>query len=62
MLVAPVKVGEEAITASGSVITKSVPDGALALSRAQQVNKEGAARRLVEMYKKAKAKRQKAAE
>lgn len=59
MLVAPVSVGAEAMTASGSVITKSVPDGALALSRAEQVTKPNAGRRLFEMYKNAKAKRQK---
>ncbi|MDQ7056782.1 MAG: DapH/DapD/GlmU-related protein [Persephonella sp.] len=34
MLVAPVTVGEEAVTGSGSVITKDVPDKALAVERA----------------------------
>ena len=43
MLVAPVTVGDEAMTASGSVITKDVSDGALALARAQQVEKPGMA-------------------
>ena len=61
MLVAPVTIGDEAMTASGSVITKDVPDGALAMGRAEQVNKLNAGRRLFDMYKKAKAKRQKAA-
>ena len=32
MLVAPVRVGDDAMTGSGSVITQDVPDGALALS------------------------------
>jgi bifunctional UDP-N-acetylglucosamine pyrophosphorylase/glucosamine-1-phosphate N-acetyltransferase len=41
MLVAPVTVGDAAMTASGSVITQDVPDGALALGRARQVNKPG---------------------
>jgi len=59
MLVAPVKIGAEAMTASGSVITKDVPDGALALGRAKQEIKPGAGRKLFEMYKTAKAKRQK---
>jgi bifunctional UDP-N-acetylglucosamine pyrophosphorylase/glucosamine-1-phosphate N-acetyltransferase len=59
MLVAPVNVGEEAMTGSGSVITHDVPDGALALSRTQQVNKSGAARRLFDMYRKARDNRQK---
>ncbi len=62
MLVAPVNIGDEAMTASGSVITRDVPAGALALSRAEQVTKPGAARRLFDMYKSAKAKRQKGRE
>ena len=36
MLVAPVKVGKGASTGAGSTITKDVPDGALAISRARQ--------------------------
>lgn len=36
MLVAPITIGEEAITGSGSVITKDVPDRALAIERNQQ--------------------------
>lgn len=59
MLVAPVKVGEGAMTASGSVITSDVEDGALALGRTKQVSKPGAATKLFELYKAAKAKRQK---
>lgn len=43
MLVAPVKVGEGASTAAGSVITKDVPAGALAVGRARQKNLEGRA-------------------
>ncbi|WP_114964324.1 bifunctional UDP-N-acetylglucosamine diphosphorylase/glucosamine-1-phosphate N-acetyltransferase GlmU [Alkalilacustris brevis] len=45
MLVAPVTVGEGAMTASGSVITRDVPEGALGLSRAPQENKPGFAAR-----------------
>jgi len=41
MLVAPVKVGAGAATAAGSIITKNVPDGALAVARARQKNLEG---------------------
>lgn len=59
MLVAPVKVGDGAMTASGSVITRDVPDDALAFGRAQQVNKTGAARRLFDLYKSARNKRRK---
>ena len=41
MLVAPVTVGDGAMTASGSVITMDVPGDALGLGRARQVNKAG---------------------
>lgn len=51
MLVAPVEVGDEAMTASGSVITRDVPEAALAVARAVQVNKPGLARKLFEMLK-----------
>ena len=40
-LVAPVKVGDRAYTGTGSVITKDVPDGALAVARTRQTNIEG---------------------
>jgi bifunctional UDP-N-acetylglucosamine pyrophosphorylase/glucosamine-1-phosphate N-acetyltransferase len=43
--VAPVEVGDDAWIAAGSVITKDVPSGALAVARAKQENKEGYARR-----------------
>ncbi len=39
-LVAPVKVGKGAFTAAGSTVTRSVPDGALAVARVRQDNKE----------------------
>jgi bifunctional UDP-N-acetylglucosamine pyrophosphorylase/glucosamine-1-phosphate N-acetyltransferase len=42
-LVAPVKVGDGAIVAAGSVITEEVPPNALALGRARQVTKTGRA-------------------
>ncbi|WP_375263395.1 bifunctional UDP-N-acetylglucosamine diphosphorylase/glucosamine-1-phosphate N-acetyltransferase GlmU [Palleronia sp.] len=57
MLVAPVRVGVEAMTASGSVITNDVPDGALGLGRSRQVVKEGLARKLMAKLKAAKMKR-----
>ncbi len=59
MLVAPVTVGAGAITGSGSVITRDVPADALALGRAQQVVKDGAAPRLFELYKRNKENREK---
>jgi len=59
MLVAPVTIGAGAMTASGSVITSDVPDGALALGRAKQVNKPGLALRMFEKLKALKASEQK---
>jgi len=59
MLVAPVTVGDGAMTGSGSVITENVPAEAVALGRAKQVTKPGLAPKLFDMYKAAKAKRQK---
>ncbi|WP_373696472.1 bifunctional UDP-N-acetylglucosamine diphosphorylase/glucosamine-1-phosphate N-acetyltransferase GlmU [Hyphobacterium lacteum] len=44
-LVAPVSIGKGAYTGSGGVVTDNVPDDALALGRAKQVNKEGWAAR-----------------
>ena len=57
MLIAPVTVGDDAMTASGSVINKDVPEGALAVARAPQENKPGFARKLFELLKKKKKKR-----
>jgi bifunctional UDP-N-acetylglucosamine pyrophosphorylase/glucosamine-1-phosphate N-acetyltransferase len=42
-LVAPIRIGEGAIVAAGSVITEEVPPDALALGRARQVTKPGRA-------------------
>ncbi|MFN3454391.1 MAG: bifunctional UDP-N-acetylglucosamine diphosphorylase/glucosamine-1-phosphate N-acetyltransferase GlmU [Pseudobdellovibrio sp.] len=39
--IAPVEVGADSIIASGSTISKNVPDGALAIARSKQDNKEG---------------------
>ncbi|MGC5409881.1 bifunctional UDP-N-acetylglucosamine diphosphorylase/glucosamine-1-phosphate N-acetyltransferase GlmU, partial [Streptomyces sp. DT225] len=41
MFVAPVTVGDGVYTAAGSVITKDVPSGSLAVARGQQRNIEG---------------------
>jgi len=57
MLVAPVSIGDEAMTASGSVITRDVPAGDLALARGKQENKAGLAKKLFEKLKAQKAKR-----
>lgn len=56
MLVAPVTVGHQAMTASGSVITRDVPDGALGVARARQENKTGFAVRMFDKLKNLKAK------
>jgi bifunctional UDP-N-acetylglucosamine pyrophosphorylase / glucosamine-1-phosphate N-acetyltransferase len=45
-LVAPVRIGDNAYIASGSVIVEDVPDNALAVARGRQINKEGYARRM----------------
>lgn len=53
-LVAPVRIGEGAYVASGSVITQDVPADALAFGRARQENREGRARQLRERQANAK--------
>jgi len=57
MLVAPVSVGDEAMTGSGSVITQDVAAGALAIGRARQVEKPGLARKLFELLRAQKARK-----
>ena len=58
MLVAPVKVGDGAMTATGSVITTDVPPGDLAVARARQENKPRYATRLFDKLRAAKLARQ----
>jgi bifunctional UDP-N-acetylglucosamine pyrophosphorylase / glucosamine-1-phosphate N-acetyltransferase len=57
-LVAPVKIGNGAYIGSGSVITKDVPDDAMAVERSPQNNREGGAKRYREMKTKAKPPKQ----
>ncbi len=47
-LVAPVSIGKGSYVASGSVIVENVPDGAMAVARGRQANKEGHAERIRE--------------
>jgi bifunctional UDP-N-acetylglucosamine pyrophosphorylase/glucosamine-1-phosphate N-acetyltransferase len=54
-LVAPVKIGNGAYIGSGSVITKDVPDDALAVERSPQNNRVGGAKRYREMKTRNKA-------
>jgi len=56
MLVAPVRVGDDAMTATGTVVTRDVPDGAMAIGRPAFEIKEGFWRRLYEKLKKKKMK------
>lgn len=54
-LVAPIKIGAGAYVGSGSVITRDVPDDAMALERSEQSIREGGAARYREVKMKAKA-------
>ena len=50
-MIAPIEIGNDAFVAAGSTISKSVPDGAFAITRAQQMTKEGAAKRFIKTKK-----------
>ncbi|MGB3456176.1 MAG: bifunctional UDP-N-acetylglucosamine diphosphorylase/glucosamine-1-phosphate N-acetyltransferase GlmU [Litorimonas sp.] len=54
-LVAPVTVGDGGFTATGAVITRDVPENALAIARTDQVNKQGWASRFRDAMRKRKA-------
>jgi bifunctional UDP-N-acetylglucosamine pyrophosphorylase/glucosamine-1-phosphate N-acetyltransferase len=60
-LVAPVRVGDGAYVASGSVVTKDVPADALAVARTRQTVKEGWAKRLRSLKSAGKSKAQSSA-
>jgi bifunctional UDP-N-acetylglucosamine pyrophosphorylase/glucosamine-1-phosphate N-acetyltransferase len=51
MLVAPVTLGDESMTATGTIVTKNVPEGDMAVGRARQENKPGFARRMLQKFK-----------
>ena len=59
MLVAPVSVGNGALTGSGSVITEDVPDDAVAIARAPQKNRPGMAAKLFSKLRAQKAQKDK---
>jgi bifunctional UDP-N-acetylglucosamine pyrophosphorylase / glucosamine-1-phosphate N-acetyltransferase len=54
-LVAPLKIGKGAYIGSGSVITRDVPDDAMAVERSPQNNREGGAKRYRELKTRGKA-------
>ena len=56
LLVAPVSVGDEAMTASGTTVTSDVPDGALAIGRAKADIKPNFARKMMDMLRAKKSK------
>ena len=59
MLVAPVTVGDGAMTATSTTVTQDVPEGAMAIGRAKQDNKAGFARRFFDMLRAKKEKQAK---
>ena len=58
MLIAPVSVGDEAMTATGAIVNKDVPAGAMAISRTPQDNKPNLARKLFDKLRAKKARQQ----
>jgi len=58
-LVAPVRIGDDAIVAAGSTVTRDVDDGELRLVRAEQLMKPGWADRFHDAMKKKKAEKAK---
>ncbi|MCE8521424.1 bifunctional UDP-N-acetylglucosamine diphosphorylase/glucosamine-1-phosphate N-acetyltransferase GlmU [Ruegeria pomeroyi] len=59
MLVAPVTLGDGAMTATGTVVTRDVEPDALAVARTKQENKPDRARKLFDMLRAKKARKQK---
>ena len=59
MLIAPVRLGDRSMTASGSVITDDVEADALAIGRAKQINKPGFAERFFARLRGIKARSEK---
>lgn len=57
MFIAPVSVGDDAMTATSTTVTQDVPSGALAIGRTPQENKPGMAQKLMQILRAKKAKR-----
>jgi bifunctional UDP-N-acetylglucosamine pyrophosphorylase/glucosamine-1-phosphate N-acetyltransferase len=51
LLVAPVTVGDQSMTATGTIVTKDIPEGDLAIGRTIQKNKTGYAKKLMRLLK-----------
>ena len=49
-LIAPVRVGKRAVVGAGTTVTRDVPPGSLALSRAEQIEKAGYADKVAQRY------------
>jgi bifunctional UDP-N-acetylglucosamine pyrophosphorylase/glucosamine-1-phosphate N-acetyltransferase len=49
-LVAPVRIGKQAVVAAGTTVTRDVPEGALAITRVEQKAVPGYARKVAERY------------
>jgi bifunctional UDP-N-acetylglucosamine pyrophosphorylase/glucosamine-1-phosphate N-acetyltransferase len=50
-LIAPINIGSGAVVGSGSVISKNVPDDALAIERSKQKNKLGLAKKIMDKFR-----------
>lgn len=55
-LVAPITIEDDAFIATGSVVTKNVPTGDMAIARTRQVNKTGLGKKLMDRLRAAKNK------
>ena len=51
LLVAPITVGNQAMTATGTIVTKDIPSGDLTIGRVKQENKTGYANKLLKRLK-----------
>ncbi|MEF3693492.1 MAG: DapH/DapD/GlmU-related protein, partial [Acholeplasmataceae bacterium] len=53
-LIAPIEIGDNVFVAAGSTVTENVPNGALAIARNKQINKEDYAKNLIQAKEKIK--------
>lgn len=53
-LIAPIEIGDNVFIAAGSTVTEDVPNGALAIARNKQINKEDYAKHLIQAKEKNK--------